>query len=345
MEGYIMFMNSVNLEFGDVAGKCTCRWLRTLALAVLVGANWANSAHAEFPDRPIQLVSPNPAGGGSDITWRKIMDQVQRIFKQPVIIVNKPGASGFEAVRTVARAKPDGYTILLSTQGAMAANPAIYSDLPYDPIKDFVSIGNFLSSGPVVVVSSQLPINSIAELIAYAKAHPGLNFGSIGVGSFPHLAAVNLARRTNIDIVHIPYRTSGELARDLSTGTVSLVIQNYSNVRLLVESGKVRVLATTGARRLTALPDVRTMVEAGVPGYILEGWQALFAPANTPKDVLHTLFDAIVPVINQPETRKYLELDLGLSIDIKSSEEMTDFLPREMARLKTIVEAAGAKVR
>ena len=254
--------------------------LAALALALML----PTAASAAYPERTISLIVPFPAGGPTDIIARIVSNALQRSLGQSVIVENRGGGGGNVGIGIVARAPANGYTLLL-TSTAIAVNPALYSSLPYDPIKDFLPICELVNAPNVIFVRPESGIKSLADLIARAKAAPGvLNYASPGVGTKSHLAAEQLKLRAGIDIVHIPYRGGGPATMGVLDGTVHVGSVALAPVEPLIKDGKFIALAVTGAKRWFSLPDVPTMIDSGFPGFVSDTFNALFAPAGTPAD-------------------------------------------------------------
>ena len=322
---------------------------RIVAAALMLAASglvsMAKPAYAVYPDHPIRVILPYPAGGASDATLRVVAEKLLPILGQPTVVENRPGASGIPAVDLVAKSKPDGYTLVFSTTATHATNKAMYSDLPYDPVKDFSPVIMLWQSVTMAVATAKLPITSVSELVAYAKAHPKeLKYASTGAGSAPHLAVADFSSRTGISMVHVPYSDIGGAFTDLTNGQLSVMFYPYTPLKPLIDSGKVKMLATTGDKRLTLAPQTPTMMEAGVPGFTAGSWNAIFAPAGTPKDICELLFKAYQQVVMSQQVQEIIAAD-GSSLIIKSPDELAAFMPGEIARIQKIVDAAGAKVR
>jgi tripartite-type tricarboxylate transporter receptor subunit TctC len=267
------------------------------SLAIISIALGSNLAHAQpFPDRPITLVVPNPPGGLVDTSARLLSEPLTRVIGQPVIVDNKPGASGNTAYQYVAKAKPDGYTLLISYSGYHVGNPSLMDKLPWDPVKDFSPVGLLTVSTNVIAVHPSVPVNNLKELIAYAKANPGkLNYASQGNGSVSHIGTEIFKQNTGVDIVHVPYKGSGPAIQDVLAGQVQVFITTPPSVMQHVQSGKLKGLAVTGTSRHPGMPNVPTTAEAGLPTFQLESWVALYAPAGTPASVIAKGAEFVMP--------------------------------------------------
>ena len=275
------------------------------SLAVLFG----HAAHAEFPDRPIEIVVPFSAGGGTDKISRIIAEDMSKTLKQSVVVVNKPGAGTIIGTSDVARSKPDGYTLLMATF-ANAVNPSLNKDLPYSPDKDFTPVGLVGTSPNILVVSSKSPYKSVNDIISFAKANPGkLTYGSYGAGTSAHLTAALFENLAEIKMTHVPYKGAAPALTDLLGERIDMIF-SAAGVAPQVNAGKLRAIAVTSADRSASFPDIPTIAASGVPAYDAESWYGLFAPAGTPAEVVQKLnaalndalkTDAFKEKIAQPE--------------------------------------------
>ena len=297
-----------------------------------------------YPSKPIRLVCPFPPAGAVDIASRASAHELTRILGQPVTVENKPGAGGNLGGAEVARAAPDGYTLLMTTSGIQAINPALYAKMPFDPNKDLVPVAPLVSLNNVLVLHPSVPAKSVKEVIALAKSQPGKwTYASSGNGTSIHMSGAMFTQMTGVDMLHIPYKGSGPAVTDLLGGQVHMMFDNIPSSLPHIKSGKLRALATTGAKRDPALPDLPTMAEAGVPGYESGVWFGLSVPAGTPKDVIQRLNAAAVQVTKAPEFIKRMT-DLGYNIIPGTPEDMANMLKAELTRWPPIVKASGAKI-
>jgi len=273
------------------------------ALAAL-GLSIAGLALAQsFPDRPITLVVPNPPGGLVDTSARLLSEPLTRVIGQPVVVDNKPGASGNTAYQFVSKAKPDGYTLLISYSGYHVGNPALFEKLSWDP-KDFTPVALLTVSTNVIAVHPSVPVNNLKEFIAYTKANPGkLNYASQGNGSVSHIGTEIFKQTTGVDMVHVPYKGSGPAIQDVLAGQVQVFISTPPSLMQHVQSGKLKGLAVTGKSRHPGMPNVPTTAEAGLPSFQLESWVALYAPAGTPAPVITKLTDSVKQSLALPEIK------------------------------------------
>ena len=299
-------------------------------------------SHAAYPERTISLIVPFPAGGPTDIIARIVSLAFHKSLGQSVIVENRTGGGGNPGIGMVARAAPDGYTLLL-TSTAIAVNPALYNNLPYDPIKDFVPICELVNAPNVLFVRSDSDIKTVADLIARAKAAPGaLNYSSPGVGTKSHLAAEQLKLRAGVDVVHIPYRGGGPATMAVLEGTVHVGSVALAPVEPLIKEGKFRALAVTGPERWFSLPDVPTMIESGFPAFVSDTFNALFAPAGTPKEIVTLLSRESIAALKMPDARA-AALRAGYQIVAGTPEQLAAKLVSEIASTKDLVGRLGIK--
>src|SRR6476646_6244029 len=256
-----------------------------------------------YPTKPITVIIPFAGGSASDVVSRIMFDKMSKSMGQPIIVENRPGAGGNSGTQAAARAAPDGYTLVGGGSGPVAANLALYKSLGYDPEKDLEMISPFAGFTIVIVVSKSLPVHSLKELIDYANAHPGLNFGSVGIGSSQHLAGEYFGQVTGVKITHVPYRNIAQYGPDLIAGTVPLGFQWFPNVAGPLGAQSAVALAVAGDQRIDALPDAPTTTEAGLPQYKVDGWFALAAPAHTPRPILERLNKELAAALKDPAVR------------------------------------------
>ncbi len=316
------------------------RSLMTLGAASLASFATGTFAQAKYPQRPVTLVVPTPPGGSTDFTARLIVEPLTRALGQPVIVDNKPGASGNIGNQFVARAKADGYTLLVAYSGYQVGNPHLFKDAGWDPIKDFTPVAMVTRAPQVVAIHHALPVNSLQEFIAYAKKNPGkLNYASSGNGSIQHIAGELFKQLTGTFITHIPYRGSGPAVQDLLAGTVDLHITTPASVVSHIKTGRLRALAVTSPKRLASLPDVPTATEAGLKGYDLDSWFALYAPAGTPPAVVQQLNAEVNKILQMPEVRKKAE-DSGTSVEAFTPAQLGEFTRKELDYWGGVIKSA-----
>ncbi|WP_427184163.1 Bug family tripartite tricarboxylate transporter substrate binding protein [Bordetella bronchialis] len=271
---------------------------RVLNAAVLAGAALAANlaggpSHAAFPERPLRIVVPVPPGGIIDQVVRIITPPMAEMLKQSIIVENRAGASGNIAASYVARSTPDGYTLLAGYSMFHVGNPVMFHKLDWDPVKDFAPVAMLVSSPHVIAVNPKLPVRTLKELVEYAQAHPGeLNYATSGNGSVPHIGMELFKQKTGVQITHVPYKGAGPAVQDVLSGNVQMTVATPPSLAGFVTTGRLRPLAIAAKSRIPMLPDVPTTAEAGFPGFELEAWVALFAPAGTPKDVVAAISEA-----------------------------------------------------
>jgi tripartite-type tricarboxylate transporter receptor subunit TctC len=316
---------------------------RTLARAFLAVAFAASAAALAqgYPARPVRLVIPFPPGGSNDVVGRMIAFQLSDRIGKQVIVDNQGGAGGIIGTEAVARAAPDGYTLLLISV-AHAFGSSMYK-LPYDPIGAFAPV-SILGSGPVALcVNAKLPVNSLKDLIALAKAKPGeLNYATAGIGSFQHLSSALFKLQSGLDIVHIPFKGGGPAMADVVAGNTQIVIGSLIQMLPQIHSGRLKILGVGSAKRVPALPDVPTISEAGVPGYEATNWWGIVAPAGTPRPVIDRLHQELSVILATPETKKRFETEGGEAIQM-SPDDFGRFIVAETAKWAKVVKDAGIK--
>ena len=314
---------------------------RALTLGMcLVAAAPAAWSQAGYPNRPIKLIVPFGPGGFTDVVARVLGQKLGQSMGTSFVVENKPGAGSTIGTNEVAKAAPDGYTlVMISTTHTVS--PAIYKNLPYDPIKSFTPVGKLVDSAYVLLSHPKLPVNNVKELIALAKAQPDkIHYGSSGNGSSQHLMGGMFESLAGVQMKHVPYRSSAGAANDLVAGVVETSFAGVPNALAQVPSGRLKALAVTTAKRIPQLPDVPTMQEAGVPGYEGSVWLALLAPANTPKDIVNKLNSELAKVLAQPDTRKALN-DAGVEPAHSSPEALQSYMVQELDRWGKVVKAAN----
>jgi tripartite-type tricarboxylate transporter receptor subunit TctC len=304
----------------------------------------AGPARAEYPDRPVTIVVCFPAGGGTDVATRMINVQLGEALGKPVIIENRGGAGGSIATAYVARANPDGYT-LLGCSSAFVVNPSLFANVTYDPVKDFIPIMVFGASANVFVVPAQSKIKTMKEFLAEAKANPGkLNWTSPGAGTTPQLAGEILRMKTGIDIVHIPFAGAGPAMTAVLGGQVDMYTANYGSITGLLASGKVRPIAVGAPQRLPGLPDVPTLEELGIKDSSTDNFQGLFAPAGTPQPVVDRLVKELSAILARPDVKERYE-KIGLPVTAEGPDAFRARIAREVPMYREIIEKGGLKVK
>jgi tripartite-type tricarboxylate transporter receptor subunit TctC len=310
-------------------------------LALLIAA--APATAQDYPNRMITLVVPYAAGGGNDVMARTVADKMSKTLGQQIVIENRAGAGGSTATRMVAKAAPDGYTLVIGGTGTLAVNPTLYKDVGYDPRKDFAPVGLIGTSALVVLVNPSLPAHSIRDLIDLAKKQPGkLSYASAGVGSGIHLGTVLFELMADVKFTHVPYRGSGPALTDLIGGHVSIYFSSLPPALGLVREGKVRALAVTGARRSDVFSDLPTVAEAGLPGYESVLHYGIVAPVGTPPAIVAKLNAALRDAVNAPDTKERMAKD-GTEPLPSTPEEYAADIDREETKWSAIVKRSGAK--
>ncbi|KAA2236625.1 Bug family tripartite tricarboxylate transporter substrate binding protein [Salinarimonas soli] len=312
--------------------------------AALLAGTLAHAADA-YPTRPVRMVVPFPPGGTTDIFARQIGDRLSRALGQNVVIENRGGAGGNIGSDSVAKAEPDGYTILMGTVGTHAINPSLYRQMPYDALRDFAPVA-FVAGVPNVLVVNprNVKARTVQDFIAEAKgAKKTFNMASSGNGTSIHLSGEMFRQMTGVDLVHVPYRGSGPAVNDLVGGQVDLMFDNLPSSIEQIRAGTLSAIALTSAKRSPALPDIPTIAEGGVPGFEASSWFGLFAPAKTPREIVDKLNAEVRQALANPETQKRFA-DIGGEIRLYSPEEFGAFVRGELEKWAAVVKASGAKI-
>jgi tripartite-type tricarboxylate transporter receptor subunit TctC len=313
-----------------------------LALAALAGAGVGAAAAQAWPAKPVRLVVPYPPGGPTDVLARIVAVRLSEALGQPFAIDNKPGASGMIGAAEVAKALPDGYT-LLSNASIHVINPSLYPKTAFDAIADFAPVTQLASVPLILVVNNDLPVRSVRDLIAYAKANPGkLNFASSGNAAAPHLAGESFKLAAAIEMQHVPYKGSAPALTDLIGGQVQLMFDSMPSAMPHVKAGKLRPLAVTTARRSAAVPDLPTISEAGLPGFDISTWYGLWAPKGTPRELVTRLASESARILRSADVRERYAA-LGAEPVGSSPEEFAAYCRSELDKWARIVKASGAK--
>jgi tripartite-type tricarboxylate transporter receptor subunit TctC len=318
---------------------------RISVLFSILGLLFAGSAGAQpYPNKPIRIVAPFPPGGVADVLARALQPGLQEALGQQVVIDNKPGAGGNIGADLVAKADPDGYTLLLASAGILTINEFLYSKMPFDPAKAFAPITVVGDMPNIVVVNPKTGLRTLKELIDKAKAEPGkLNFGSAGNGTTTHLAVVLLEQAAKIKLAHVPYKGAAPAVQDLVAGQIDGLVDNPPLVLGHIKSGALTALAWAAPQRMAILPDVPTAAEAGLPGFEASSWFALVAPAGTPKEIVDRLNAETAKILKDP---KMVETFAGRGVRLvgNSSASFMAFIPSERARWGEIVKTSGVKL-
>jgi tripartite-type tricarboxylate transporter receptor subunit TctC len=303
-------------------------------------------AQTEFPNRPVRVICGFPAGGSGDALARALVQEASRVLGQSIVVENRPGAATNIASETVAKAAPDGYTILMGGSFSHAVNPALFSKLPYDPIKSFAPIVQLTDGGgQIIVVPASLPVNTLQEFIAYAKREGDkVSYASSGLGSPGHIAGAFFNQRAGLSMTHVPYKGASDAIRDLVGGQIQMTITAPTAAMALVKDGRLKALAQTTPTRSRFVPNVPSMNDVGLRDFNIDGWYGLFAPAGTPAPVVAKLHAAFASAMQDDATRKRVEA-ASLSMPApQSPQEFASFVQAEMARWMPIVRASGASL-
>lgn len=311
-----------------------------LAVLLLVAFGTSGVFAQTYPSKPVRMVLTMPPGPSLDIITRLIANKLTEAWKQPVVVENRPGAGGNIGAAAVVKSEPDGYTFLIATTGS-AISPSIYRKLPYDPFKDLVPVSQIYKLSFVMVVHPDVPAKTVAELVAHAKANPGrLNYGSSGAGGTPHLAAELFKSLTGTDIVQVPYKGVAPMSVALISNQVQVIFTTLVDALQHMKAGKMRALAVTGQSRSALMPDVPTLVEAGVRGYELPNWIGMYAPAGTPPEILTKLHAELVKILAMPDVKDYI-LKGGNEIVGSSPAEFAVTYKADVAKFARIIKDAG----
>lgn len=317
------------------------RLIMKLAAAALPLLAIGSTAQAQqFPDRPITLVAPFSPGGALDLIARALAQKLNDEFGQSVVVDNRAGAAGIIGTQYVARAAPDGYTILLGATTTHGINPSLYSKLPYDAVNDFAPVSLIATIPHMLVANPKLPANNLQELIKLGKSKP-MSFGSAGIGSPHHLAGEMLKSETGMDIQHVPYKGSGPAMMAVMSGELEFMSTEVTAAMPHIKAGKLKPLAVAAAKRSPTLPDVPTFAEQGMPGFEVTAWYAIFAPKDTPKDVVAKLNRALAKAVRQPDVKEKFAT-LGATPIGGTPEELAVFMKKDIARWAAAVKSSGA---
>ena len=320
----------------------TLRFARGLLVAALVSAGLCASAQAQtYPDRPIRLIAPFPAGGLVDVLARAVGDELSKSLGQTIIVENRPGAGGNIGAEAVAKATPDGYTLLMTSAGILTANQFLYAKMPFDPATAFIPVSNVADMPMLVVVNPNVKAKTLAEFVAIAKAEPGkLNFGSPGVGTTGHLGLALFMHAAKIKLTHVPYKGAAPAVTDLIAGQIDGVVDNPPTVLAHIEAGKLRPLAVAAKERMPQLPDLPTAKEAGVADFYASSWFGVAAPAGTPKEIVARLQKEIATALAKPVLRERFA-KLGARLIGDSSEHFAQQIADDRAMWGAVIKAAG----
>jgi len=295
-----------------------------------------------YPDRPIKIIVPFTAGGTSDVLARTVAEQLAADLGQPVVVENRAGAGGALGAGVVARAEPDGYTLLMGSSSALAVNPGLFDNLPYDAEKSFAPISMVASIQNILLVNPSIPAKSVQELVAYGRTRP-LFYASAGTGSSPHMSAELFQSMSGLKMTHVPFKGGPQAASEVISGRVDLVFDNMPSAATMVKSGQLRGLAVTGAARSPMVPDIPTLESQGLAGYDVTVWYGLVAPAGTPEPVIRLLSDGVAKILARPAIRSKLT-ELGTEPASSSPEDFTAFIAGERKKWGEVIRKTGVKI-
>jgi tripartite-type tricarboxylate transporter receptor subunit TctC len=312
-----------------------------LALLSVCGACVLHAADSPYPQRPIRFIAPFAPGGPSDTLARLLSVKLNEPLGQPVIVDNRPAAAGIVGFEMAAKAAPDGYTLLLGSNGGLTMNPSLYTKLPYAPLRDYQPVTQIESGPQILVVHPSVPAKSAQELIALAKAKPGqINFASAGTTN--RIAAELFKAQAGIDIVNVPYKGTGQALTDLIGGQVQMMMMSALTAIPAIKSGKLRALAVSSLKRAAVLPDLPTLAESGLPGFESTSWHGVLVPSHTPRPIVTRLHAEIVKVLNEPDVRQRLS-SLGFEVVASTSEEFTAAIRQQTAKHEKLIKQIGLK--
>lgn len=322
-------------------------WTRRQVIAGCGGAvtllvKGAAAAQSFYPSRTIRIIVPYPAGGSTDFVGRMVADQLQTGLHAAVDVENRPGSGTTVGAEKVAKAQPDGYTLLIATSTTLAINKTLYRKLPYDPVKDFTPIALVAGIPLALAVDPEIPVKTLAEFIAYAKAHPGLAYGSAGDGSPQHLAAEMLKAAVGINVRHIPYRGSMPALLNLIAGHISFMMVDLQPALPQIGEGKIRVLGVATAKRVAAAPDIPTLAESGLPGFEVIAWQGLVGPAGLPRPIVNQLAAQIEKLVGDPAASEKFKTAALEPLPGSTPDSFAAYVKSEIARWGDIVKTSGA---
>jgi tripartite-type tricarboxylate transporter receptor subunit TctC len=320
--------------------------LRTMRVAAACAlAAWAaGGSAAGYPERPVRMIVPFAAGANIDLTARQLAQKFAELLGQSVVVENRGGAGGTIGTALAAKASADGYTVLMGNAPTMGIAPSVYRDLAYDPVRHFAPVGRVTSLSMVLATSAALPVASVKELVALAKARGGaLNYASSGNGTLGHLSGVLLNNTAGIALRHVPYNSVPQAFVDITSGAVAAIFYPYQGLLPVAQTGKVRMLATTGTRRTSYLPDVPTLAESGMPDVVVVAWEGFFVPAGTPQPVVERLYAVLAKAAADPAFVAKLAA-VGIDVELAPPQAFGAFVKSEVERFRQIVTLAGVKV-
>ena len=318
--------------------------LLVLTTACVVSAQTQGEPSVSYPAKPVRIVVPYPPGGGIDVMARLIGERLSQRWSQPVLVDNRPGGGTILGADAVAKAAPDGSTLMLTTDATMTINPHLYSKLPYDPVKDFAPVTQLVFLNQLLLANPSMPASTLAELVTYARAHPGkLSYASYGSGSQPHLAMEMLKNQAGIDILHVPYKGVPQAVPAVLSNEVQMTFSGAASSQVHIKAGKLKALAVGGKTRLALLPDVPTFTESGFPDVPANAWFGLFAPAGTPPAIIERLHADVARILKDPEFVQKEIVGKGYELVASTPQEFVGFLAADSLRNARAVKISGAK--
>lgn len=313
-------------------------------LAVALGFSVGHAAENDYPTKPVSIIVAYAPGGQGDVFARLVGEKLSTIYKQPVVVDNKPGVSGTVGTRIAAKSKNDGYTLLLGQTGEITVNRLLIKDMGYDPLKELIPVVMIGNAPLVMLAPADAPYNTVNEFIQMARAKPGdFSYGSVGAGTPGHLSAVALGLGAKLNMVHVPYKGVGPLLSDLMAGRLQAFFSSASAAMPQIKGGKLKALGVTTPKRMTSLPDVSTIAESGLPGFSYTLWGGLFAPAGTPASVIDSLNREVNTLLSQPDIRARLEAD-NVAVPKNTPTEFADYVKSESVKFEKLIKDANVKV-
>ncbi len=313
-------------------------------LSLIIGTSAAFAAETDYPNKPVSIIVAYAPGGQGDVFARLVGEKLSTVYKQPVLVDNKPGVSGTVGTRVAAKAKNDGYTLLLGQTGEITVNRLLIKDMGYDPLKELVPVVMIGNAPLVMLAPADAPYNTVNEFIQMARAKPGeFSYGSVGAGTPGHLSAVALGLGAKLNMVHIPYKGVGPLLSDLMAGRLQAFFSSASAAMPQIKGGKLKALGVTTPQRMSSLPQVPTIAESGLPGFSYTLWGGLFAPVGTPASVIDSLNREVNAVLAQPDIRTRLEAD-NVAVPKNSPAEFADYVKSESVKFEKLIKDANVKV-
>ena len=326
--------------------RISIQWsgVKAFALAGLLAVSWGPASAQTYPSGPVRVIVAFAAGGVTDTLARLVSQGLSEIWAQPVVVENRPGAAQVAAVQAVSKAAPDGYTLLVTADTTVTANPLLYAKLPYDPAKDLTPIVPLGDIMPVIAASAALPFKTFADVISYAKSNPGkLSYGSPGVGTYNHLSMEDIKHRTGVDILHVPYKGAAPAVSALASGELSLLLINISSVDAFEKAGKIRVIASAGKGRIQARPEMPAVAEYGLPGFYTGSWFGMFGPANMPAALVQRIHADVSKTLDAAKTRQFFATNAFVRMD-KTPAEFAQLIRDDLTHWEALIKSTGTKL-